>query len=121
LITRGLTFGDGQQGFNQIPTMIGMRGGTGGNHPGQITGDDNIGIGAADAALGSFTKRIQAAWSHDADTATETQLAKTAMRFLGLGPVPDGLDALLPGFFVHGHGVGLNGNLIDGDGVIYHK
>jgi hypothetical protein len=43
--------------------------------------------------------------------ATKAELTKAAMRFLSLGPLPDGLDAFLAGFIIHGESIGLNGAL----------
>ena len=67
LITRRLTLGHGQQGFHQVAAMVGMGGGPGGNHPGQVAGHDDVGVGAADAPLGSFAEGIETAGTHDAD------------------------------------------------------
>ena len=92
-----------------------MGSGPGGNHPGQVTGDDDIGVGAADASLGPFAEGVQTAGAHDTVPATETQLTKAAMRLLGLSPLPDSFHAFPAGFLIHGQGIGLNGDLFGRD------
>jgi hypothetical protein len=94
-IPDGAAIGDSGKHFNQITTVVRMGGGTGSNHPAKITGDDDIGICAADAGLGTFTKRIYPARSHHADAARKPHIAETALGLLGLVSFPDSFDTIL--------------------------
>jgi hypothetical protein len=71
-----------------------MGGGTGSNHPAKIAGDDDIGIGAADTGLGTFTEGIDPARSHRADAAGKPHIAETTLGLLSLVSFPDSFDTI---------------------------
>ena len=82
-----------EQGLRHLPSMVGVGGRPGGDHSGEIPGDDHLGGRAADSFLRLFSGRVDAAWPHVAGAAAESPLPESAVGLLLLSPVPDRFDA----------------------------
>jgi hypothetical protein len=68
-VADGRPVGYAGQHLHQITAVVGVRGGTGGNHAAQVAGHDNVGIGAAHTGLRPFAEGVHPARPHDADAA----------------------------------------------------
>ena len=106
----GFTFADEVQGFQDVTAVIPMRGRAGGHHPGQVAGDDNVGVCAADPFLRPVAKGVNPARPHDTDAAACAQVTVTALGLLFFQPIPDRFDAFAPGHFQHDLGIAVDGS-----------
>ena len=95
LVSDGAAVGHAGQHLHQVPAVVGVGGGAGGNHAAQVAGHDDVGIGTADTGLGPLTERIHPARPHDADAAGKAHVAETALGLLSLVPLPHGFDTVL--------------------------
>ena len=93
LIAGGLACREQLEGMGHIPGMVGVGGGSGGDHAQEVTGHDDIRRGSADAFAGALSEGIYAAGAHVAVAAAQPQLSKAALRLLLLEAVPGRLQA----------------------------
>jgi hypothetical protein len=85
LVRPALALGHELQRLHQHAPMIGVRGGAGGDLTQQITRNNGVGVGAADA----FARfRGDAARAHMAQPATDARHAELALRLLTLKAIP---------------------------------
>jgi hypothetical protein len=89
-----------------------MGSGTGRNHAAEVSGHDDIRIGATHSSLGALPKRIHATGPHVADPTTQPHIAEAALRLLRLVTIPHGLNIIPMGF-------GKQLKAIIGDGYIF--
>jgi len=76
-----------------LPAVVGVAGRTRRGVAEEISRAYDIPVGAADAGLRLFAERLYPARPKVAVLAAKAQFAKTAMRGLGLGPIPHRLDS----------------------------
>ncbi|VTR69622.1 hypothetical protein DESC_760048 [Desulfosarcina cetonica] len=96
-VAQGAAVGHPGQDFHQIAAVVRVSGSTGSNHATEVAGHDDVGIGAANAGLGAFTKGIDPAGSHHADAAGKAHVAEPALGLLGVVAFPYGFDTVLAG------------------------
>ena len=112
-VARGPALADLMQNLHQVAAVVGMGGRPGGDHPGQVAGHDDIGIGAANALLGAFPEGVDPAGPHDAVAAGEPQFAIAAGRLLFQVAVPDRLDVVLGRLLQHKLGIFTDGKILN--------
>lgn len=83
--------------MQHVAPVIGVCRGPGGDAAPQVARDHRIGACPAHALLRTLAEGVDAAGTHGAVAAGQPELAVAALRFLGVQPVPDGLDALVAG------------------------
>jgi hypothetical protein len=84
-----------------IAAVIRMGGRSTRNHAHQVAGHNRIRIRSTSASARLAAERIDAAGSHIANSATNPELTKAALRLLFLPPVPCRLESLLVGMLEH--------------------
>ena len=100
-VPRGPACGHLGQHLHQVPAVVGMGRRARGHHPPQVSGDDDIGVGAADPLLGAFPEGVHPAGPHVADAAAQPHFTVSALGRLSLVAVPHGFDPVLLGLFQH--------------------
>jgi hypothetical protein len=100
LVAGGRAVGHTGQHLHQIPPVVGVRGGPGGDHAAQIAGHDDVGIGTADTGLRAFTEGI-----HPAGPMMQIRQESPMSQNPHWGcwasmAFPHGLDTVLPGLGV---------------------
>ncbi len=73
--------------------MVGVGGGSGGDHAQKVAGHDDVCSGSAYSFARSLSEGIYAAGAHVAVSAAQTKLAKAALRLLLLKAIPGSLQA----------------------------
>ena len=82
------TLGGHQQRVGHVAAMVRVGRRAGGNHAGQVTGRDHVGGGPTDPLGRALTKGINAARTHRAVSAAQTELPKTTLRLHRLVSIP---------------------------------
>src|SRR3972149_1657568 len=77
-----------QEDLEDVAAVVRVGRGSGGDRSTEIAGDDQVGVGAADALLWSLAEGIDPAWAHRAVPAGHTECAISALWLLGGEPVP---------------------------------
>jgi len=98
-----------------IAAVIGVGGRSTCNHANQVAGHNRIRIRSTSASARLAAERIDAAGSHIANSATNPELTKAALRLLLVPTVPSRLESLLVGMLEHFLCSTINALLIHGN------
>jgi hypothetical protein len=101
--------------MDYIAPVIGVGSRSTRNHAHQVAGHNRIRIRSTSASARLAAERIDTAGSHIANSATNPELTKAALRLLFLPTVPSRLESLLVGMLEHFLCSTINALLIHGN------